>query len=243
MLAKEWRMCVYCTILMTWLIYAGRIAGESFVTFMLTQKELGNAAASRASIFKTAGATLGSILAGYLSQFFGRRRAILFSAFLCLVPVPAWIIPTSEKALSATSFFVDFFLQGFFGVVPIHLNELSPVAFRSSFVGITFQVGTMLSAPATQIVNAIAENTSVTLPNGHKVEAYGPVIGIGVVISTMAVSITTLLGPERRGRSFEHAVAGISDMSGTQAVTTVGEIADEEKGVNVTTEVANGETR
>ena len=51
--------------------------------------------------------------------------------------IPAWVLPTSEGGLSASGFMIQFFVQGAWGVIPIHLNELSPPAFRSSFPGST----------------------------------------------------------------------------------------------------------
>lgn len=95
-----------------------------------------NTGASRASILMKTGACVGGTIIGYLSQFFGRRRAIIVSALISGILIPAWILPKGERALSATGFFMQFFVQGAWGVIPIHLNELSPPAFRSSFPGI-----------------------------------------------------------------------------------------------------------
>lgn len=102
---------------------------------MLTQKEMKNAGASRASILMKTGACVGGTIIGYLSQFVGRRRAIIVAALISGVLIPAWILPQGEGALSASGFFMQFFVQGAWGVIPIHLNELSPPAFRSSFPG------------------------------------------------------------------------------------------------------------
>lgn len=107
---------------------------------MLTQKDLNNAAASRASILMKTGACVGGTIIGYLSQFFGRRRAIIISALISGILIPAWILPEGERALSVTGFFIQFFIQGAWGVIPIHLNELSPPAFRSSFPGLFHSV-------------------------------------------------------------------------------------------------------
>jgi hypothetical protein len=92
-----------------------------------------------------------------MSQFVGRRRAIVVSALISAVLIPAWILPTGCGNLSASGFFMQFFVQGAWGVIPIHLNELSPPAFRSSFPGVTYQIGNMVTSPAAQIVNALAE--------------------------------------------------------------------------------------
>ncbi|KYK61705.1 carboxylic acid transport protein [Drechmeria coniospora] len=217
MLVKEWRMCVYCIFLMTWFNFYSHTSQDSYTTFMLTQKELDNAGASRASILMKAGACVGGCIVGYLSQFFGRRRAIMASALMSALLIPAWILPEGERALSATGFFMQFFVQGAWGIIPIHLNELSPVAYRSTFPGVTYQIGNMISSPSAQIVNAIAERTFVTLGNGRRVEAYGPVMGIATAIIALGIIFTTMFGPERRGRSFEAKVAGMESPRSSEA--------------------------
>ncbi|KAH6893113.1 major facilitator superfamily domain-containing protein [Thelonectria olida] len=211
MLAAEWKMCVYCVILMTWFNYYSHTSQDSYTTFMIEQKELANSGASRASILMKTGACVGGTIIGYTSQFIGRRRAIILSALMSALLIPAWILPEGERSLSASGFFMQFFVQGAWGVIPIHLNELSPPAFRSSFPGVTYQIGNMISSPSAQIVNAISEKTFVTLKNGDKVEAYGPVMGVATAIIAIGIIITTMFGPEKRGRHFEHAVAGVEE--------------------------------
>jgi putative sialic acid transporter len=209
MLAKEWKLCIYCVILMTWFNFYSHTSQDSYTTFMRQAKGLDNAAASRASIWMKVGACVGGCIIGYLSQFVGRRRAMICSAFMSALIIPAWILPSGEKALSATGFLIQFFVQGAWGVIPIHLNELSPAAFRSSFPGITYQLGNMISSPSAQIVNALAESNFVKDEGGPHVKAYGPVMGIATAIIATGIMITVALGPERRGRKFEDApIAG-----------------------------------
>ncbi|KAL6245135.1 hypothetical protein RBB50_007910 [Rhinocladiella similis] len=232
MLVQEWRMCVYCIILMTWFNYFSHTSQDSYTTFMLTQKEMDNAAASRASIIMKTGACVGGTMIGYISQWFGRRRAIIVSALISGVLIPAWILPTTERSLSATGFFMQFFVQGAWGVIPIHLNELSPPAYRSSFPGITYQLGNMISSPSAQIVNAIAEHRMVTAVDGEPAPAYGPTMGIATAIIALGIAVTTAFGPERRGRQFELAKpAGVTEMEvqgklDVERQLSVGEKAD-----------------
>lgn len=226
MLRSQWKMCIYCIILMTWFNYYSHTSQDSYTTFMLTQKEMNNSQATRASIIMKTGACVGGTIIGYSSQFIGRRRAIVMSAFISALMIPAWILPTSEAALSATGFFMQFFVQGAWGVIPIHLNELSPPAWRSSFVGITYQLGNMISSPSAQIVNAIAEKTFIKIGNGDSVEAYGPVMGVATAIIAVGIMVTTAMGPERRGRIFDGAVAGV-EME--QTGKNIDEPMDEEK--------------
>ncbi|KAM0433993.1 hypothetical protein ACHAPT_003937 [Fusarium lateritium] len=211
MLRAEWKMCVYCIILMTWFNYFSHTSQDSYTTFMIRQKELDNKGASRASILMKVGACVGGTIIGYVSQWVGRRRAIIISALMAGVLIPAWILPEGERSLSASGFFLQFFVQGAWGVIPIHLNELSPPAFRSTFPGVTYQIGNMISSPSAQIVNAIAENTLISLKNGDRVEAYGPTMGIATAIIALGIVFTTMFGPEKRGRSFEGHVAGMEE--------------------------------
>ncbi|KAF2795119.1 carboxylic acid transport protein [Melanomma pulvis-pyrius CBS 109.77] len=203
MMKQEWRMCVYCIILMTWFNYYSHTSQDSYTTFMLTQKHLKNGPATRASILMKTGACVGGTIIGYLSQFVGRRRAIVVAAILSACMIPAWILPEGERSLSASGFFIQFFIQGAWGVIPIHLNELSPPAFRSSFPGLTYQLGNMISSPSAQIVNAIAESHQVRTNQGKLASAYGPTMGIATAIIALGIAITAALGPEKRGRHFE----------------------------------------
>ena len=226
MLRSEWKMFVYCCLLMTWFNYYSHTSQDSYTTFMLTQKGLDNSGSSRASIIMKTGACVGGTIIGYISQFVGRRRTIIASALISGVIIPAWILPKTESALSATGFFMQFFVQGAWGVIPIHLNELSPVAFRSTFPGVTYQIGNMISSPSAQIVNAVAENELINGPEGEKVESYGPTMGVATAIIVMGIVVTTMIGPERRGRSFEGAVAGVNSQTSLEKDKP----ADEEKG-------------
>ncbi|GAP91613.1 putative carboxylic acid transport protein [Rosellinia necatrix] len=208
MLAKEWRMSIYCIILMTWFNYYSHTSQDSYTTFCLVQKELPNDAATRASILMKTGAVVGGTIIGYFSQWVGRRRAIIGAAFISGLLIPAWILVEGERALSVTSFFIQFFVQGAWGVIPIHLSELSPPAYRSTFPGITYQLGNAISSPSAQIVNAIAESHLVRNRAGNLVEAYGPTMGIATAIIVIGIMVTTSLGPEKRGRAFEGGPIG-----------------------------------
>ncbi|KAI9375376.1 major facilitator superfamily domain-containing protein [Aspergillus egyptiacus] len=213
MVGQEWKICVYCILLMTWFNYYSHMSQDSYTTFMLTQKELPNDSASRASILMKTGACVGGTVIGYLSQFVGRRRAIIVAAFISGCLIPAWILPKTERSLSATGFFLQFFVQGAWGVIPIHLNELSPPAFRSLFPGLTYQLGNMISSPSAQIINAVAEKTFISGPSGARVEAYGPTMAVSTAIVIAGIMFTTAFGPEKRGRRFETAVVGMQEQT------------------------------
>jgi len=62
MLREQWKMCIYCIILMTWFNFYSHTSQDSYTTFMLTQKGLDNAGASRASILMKTGACVGGTI-------------------------------------------------------------------------------------------------------------------------------------------------------------------------------------
>ncbi|TKA64552.1 hypothetical protein B0A49_09938 [Cryomyces minteri] len=238
MMKAEWRMVVYCIFLMTWFNYYSHTSQDSYTTFMRTQKALDNAGASRASILMKVGACVGGTIIGYLSQWVGRRRAMVGAAIMSALLIPAWILPTTERSLSVTGFLMQFFVQGAWGVIPIHLNELSPPAFRSSFPGLTYQLGNMISSPSAQIVNAIAESHKIRGPAGKPVSSYGPTMGIATAIIAIGIAVTVAFGPEMRGRHFEQAgAAGVSVvMAASKAAPELGNDSGSEKNVDIRTE-------
>lgn len=91
---------------------------------MKAQKGLDNKGASRASILMKTGACVGGTIIGWLSQFVGRRRAIVGAAIISMCLIPAWILPSTERSLSASGFFMQFFVQGAWGVIPIRKFSL-----------------------------------------------------------------------------------------------------------------------
>ncbi|KAL1602966.1 hypothetical protein SLS59_004622 [Nothophoma quercina] len=241
MLKAEWRMVVYCIFLMTWFNFYSHTSQDSYTTFMKQQKHLSAAGSTRASILMKTGACVGGTILGYVSQWFGRRRTIVCAAFMSALLIPAWILPTTERGLSASGFMIQFFVQGAWGVIPIHLNELSPPAFRSSFVGLTYQLGNMISSPSAQIVNAAAEAMMITTHGGKRSPAYGPVMGVATAIIAMGIAVTTALGPEKKGRHFETAGPVGANLEPVKDIET-GSI-DEKDGAHAVEIVDNKETK
>ncbi len=96
-------------------------------------------------------AIAGAVLFGQLSQRIGRRRAIVIALAIALCTLPAWAFGTTLGVLAATSCLMQIGVQGAFGVIPAHLNELSPSAVRSLFSGLAYQLGVLLASPATAI--------------------------------------------------------------------------------------------
>jgi SHS family lactate transporter-like MFS transporter len=152
------------------------------------------------------GAILGGVTMGHLSQILGRRLCIIL---LCIGGA-ALIYPytfVSNSGIYAAAFFEQFCVQGAFGIIPIHLLELSPVAFRTFFVGTSYQLGVLIASASNTIETHIGERYLLPpkLEDGKTVQIYdySLVICIFMACTFAYVIAATLLGPERRRRSME----------------------------------------
>src|SRR5579862_9172005 len=103
------------------------------------------------------GALLGGVIFGSWSEKIGRRKAIVIAA-LCAIPcIPLWAYAHSVTLLALGGFLMQFMVQGAWGVVPAHLNELSPPAVRGTFPGLAYQLGNLLSSRNSVIQARLAE--------------------------------------------------------------------------------------
>lgn len=148
------------------------------------------------------GAIIGGTVVGHFSQMFGRRLSIIT---VCLVAA-ALIYPycfTKDTRITAVAFFEQFCVQGAWGVIPIHLMELSPDAFRTFVVGTSYQLGNLISSPASTIQAEIGERFPLPPRGKIKRYEYSKAMCIFMACVFSYVLVLTLAGPEYLGRSFE----------------------------------------
>jgi SHS family lactate transporter-like MFS transporter len=137
------------------------------------------------------GALLGGILFGTWSERIGRRKAIVIAALLAIPVIPLWAYSHTVPMLALGGFLMQFMVQGAWGVIPAHLNELSPPEVRGTFPGFAYQLGNLLSSRNVVIQAKLAENRYRGM--------YPPVLAWTVVIVATLVAVVTWSGRERRG--------------------------------------------
>jgi len=137
------------------------------------------------------GALLGGIVFGTASERIGRRRAIALAALLAIPVIPLWAYSHTVPMLAAGGFLMQFMVQGAWGVIPAHLNELSPPTVRGTLPGFAYQLGNLLSSRLSHYQAKLAE-----VGYGG---SYPPVLGWTVLIVASLVAIVTMCGRERRG--------------------------------------------
>jgi SHS family lactate transporter-like MFS transporter len=137
------------------------------------------------------GALLGGILFGTWSEKIGRRRAIVVAALLAIPVIPLWAYSHTVAMLAVGGFLMQFMVQGAWGVIPAHLNELSPPAVRGTFPGFAYQLGNLLSSRNGVFQGKLVEN--------RYAGAYQPVLAGTVALVAALVAVVTWSGRERRG--------------------------------------------
>jgi len=143
------------------------------------------------SIIGSIGALLGGICFGTWSERVGRRRAIAIAALLSIPMIPLWAYSHTVAMLAVGGFLMQFMVQGAWGVIPAHLNELSPPAVRGTFPGFAYQLGNLLASR-----NAVLQAKLVERRFGG---SFPPVLSWTVVMVASLVAVVTLSGKERRG--------------------------------------------
>ena len=137
------------------------------------------------------GALLGGIVFGSWSERIGRRRAIVIAALLAIPVIPLWAYSRTVPLLALGGFLMQFMVQGAWGVIPAHLNELSPAGVRGTFPGFAYQLGNLLSSRNSVIQAKLAES--------RYGGAFAPILAWTVLLVSSLVVVTTWMGRERRG--------------------------------------------
>ena len=125
-LKSHWRLGIYAVVLMTAFNFFSHGTQDIYPTFLQVQHKFTPHVVSIIAVVYNIGAICGGILFGSLSERFGRRRCIIIAALLTLPVIPLWAFADSPVMLAIGAFLMQFTVQGAWGVIPVHLNELSP---------------------------------------------------------------------------------------------------------------------
>ncbi|KAJ7288806.1 carboxylic acid transporter [Mycena rebaudengoi] len=216
MLKRHWLLCVYAILLMSGFNFLSHGSQDLYPTYLQKTKNISVHASTVATIIGACGIIVGGAFAGWASQFLGRRITILVFVCLTAVFIPLWILPTGFSALAAGAFCVQFGV-GAWGVIPIHLAEMAPPAFRATFPGVVYQIGNMVSSASAQIEATGGDNLQIPgIVDGKPglVPDYAKVQGILIGAVVAFIVIITVIGPENHGSHFERHRAAFDEGGG-----------------------------
>jgi SHS family lactate transporter-like MFS transporter len=198
---RNWALLLYLVVLMTAFNFMSHGSQDVYPTFLGDQAKLALVPRNALIILYNVGAICGGTLFGYYSQRWGRRRAIMIAAGLGLVLTPLWagLLSMTTVALAVGAFLMQFMVQGAWGVIPVHLNELSPGAVRGTFPGFAYQLGNLFAAITPTLIAALALRFGPTrgVPN------YSTAQALVLAVVFVAVILITALGREAHGKDLK----------------------------------------
>jgi SHS family lactate transporter-like MFS transporter len=162
---------------------------DMYPTFLQVQHGFSTQATSLVVIVMNFGALTGGVFFGTLSERLGRKRAIMLAALLALPMIPLWAWSHTAVMLAVGGFLMQFMVQGAWGIVPAHLNELSPPAVRAILPGFAYQLGNLAMAKMGPFQAGIAES------HGNN---YAYILSGTIAVVAIALIIVTAFGSEAK---------------------------------------------
>jgi len=181
---------VYLVVLMACFNALSHGSQDLYPTFLQVQHGYGTSTTGTIAIVYNVGALAGGVFFGSLSERIGRRRAIALAAALALPAIPLWAYSTSASMFAAGGFLMQFMVQGAWGIVPAHLNELSPPSVRAILPGFAYQLGNLAMSKMAPFQAGRAE------AGGND---YARVLSWTIGIAAVVLVAVTLAGREARG--------------------------------------------
>ena len=190
---SHWRLGIYAVLLMTAFNFFSHGTQDLYPTFLQVQHGLSPHAVGIIAAVYNVGAIVGGIVCGTLSERIGRRRMIVIAALLSLPILPLWAFSAEPVLLALGAFLMQVAVQGAWGVIPAHLNELSPNEARGTFPGFVYQLGNLLAS-----ANATIQADLAVHFGGN----YGLALAIVAGSVAVIIAVLTSFGVEAKGVAF-----------------------------------------
>jgi SHS family lactate transporter-like MFS transporter len=188
-LARNWKTFFYVVLLMTAFNFFSHGTQDLYPTFLQVQHKLDTATVSGIAVTMNIGAILGGLSFGFWSQKIGRRRAIIIASLLALPIIPLWAFSTTPVMLGFGAFLLQIAVQGAWGVIPAHLNELSPPEARGTFPGFAYQTGNLFASCNTPFQTWLAAKYG-----GN----FGLALAVVLAVAALAIAVIAASGREAR---------------------------------------------
>ena len=196
----HWKIFSYLITLMTLMMFLSHGTQDLYPDFLKSARGFSGALVSYVAILYNVASVAGAIVFGRLSERLGRRYSILSALTLSLLAIPAWAFGGSLAVLIVGACLLQAGVQGAWGVIPAHLNELSPDSVRGLIPGLAYQLGILFAARTNSIEYSLSNRV------GYAWALAGFEIANILVLGTVVA-----LGRENKGKMFvreEVAVKG-----------------------------------
>ena len=186
---KHWRLLLFAVVMMTAFNFFSHGTQDIYPTFLQKQHGFGTATVSIIAILYSIAAIIGGIGFGSLSQRIGRRRASIIAALLGVPVAFLWAFSDTAVLLAVGAMLMQISVQGAWGVVPAHLNELSPSDSRGTFPGTVYQLGNLIASVNAVLQTGVAERTG-----GN----YAIALAAVAICAALMIALCMKFGPEAK---------------------------------------------
>ena len=155
-LASNGRRFAYLVVLMAMMNFMSHGTQDLYPTFLQVERHFSTQATAIISVISMVGAVVGGTVVGWCSDRYGRRRAMVVATLLAIFLIPLWVFSPSVAMISLGAFLIQFMVQGAWGVIPAHINELSPGAMRGFLPGFAYQIGVLIAARTPHLQSSMA---------------------------------------------------------------------------------------
>ena len=188
---SHWKLFLYLCLIMSAMNFISHGTQDMYPTFLQSQRGFSAQDTSIVTFIGVLGAIIGGVTLGHFSSSWGRRRTITSVTLCGLLVIPLWILAPTKPLLMLGAFLMQVVVQGAWGVIPAHLNELSPPEARGFFPGFGYQIGVLVASGSAYIEARFAQAFS-----------YSTAMGVMAALVLLLAAVTVGLGPEKRGREF-----------------------------------------
>jgi len=185
------RRFLYLVLLMAMVNFLSHGTQDIYPTYLQQERGFTPKITAVITIVSMVGAIVGGFVFGLFSDRIGRRRAMVVSVVAAIFLIPLWVFAPGLVWILAGAFLMQFMVQGAWGVIPAHINELSPDRLRGFFPGFAYQTGVLIAA-SSAYVEAIMS---------HRF-GYGRAMAIFAGVALAIAAVVIALGPEAHRVSF-----------------------------------------
>lgn len=185
---QYWKLFLYLVLLMSAMNLISHGTQDLYPTFLQEQRHFDAHGTAIITMISMVGAIVGGLFFGHFSDRWGRRRMMVVAIILALALIPLWLYDGGMAIIAAGAFGMQFMVQGAWGVIPAHINELSPGPLRGFFPGFAYQLGVLIASSIGYVEAVLAQSMSYSTSMAILA---GSVLLLGVV--------AVLAGPEAKG--------------------------------------------
>jgi MFS transporter, SHS family, lactate transporter len=190
-LTSNWKLFLYLFVFLTFMGFVSHGTQDMYPTFLKRDWNFTPQKVATIGMIANIGAIIGGILFGHFSDRIGRKKTMITALVLAMCAIPLWAFSPTLPLIVMGGFFMQFMVQGAWGIVPAHINELAPDSVRGFLPGFAYQCGMAVSGIVAYIEAVFADRMS-----------YANAMAMTAITVFTLAAIATWFGREKHGVAF-----------------------------------------